>query len=340
MVQNDNNMQLPDKMRVIEITQHGGPENLALAWRDLPKPQTGEVLIQVEKAGVNRPDCLQRQGNYAPPPDASDILGLEVAGKIVAIGQGVDSHWLGQNVTALTAGGGYATFCVAPLCHCLPFPKGYDSLMAAALPENFFTVWHNVYERGALSQEEVFLVHGGSSGIGSVAIQLAKATGAYVITTVGSDEKAQFCYDIGADFVINYKKEAFDKAIIDKLGMNKINLILDMVGGDYIDKHYKLAAMEGRIVQIAFLQNPIASPNFARLMTKRLMHTGSTLRPQSIKDKARIAKALQDNIWSLLDSGSVKPYIDSVFPLEDAVEAHRYMESSQHMGKIMLDCMA
>lgn len=327
---------LPNVMQVVEITQAGGPEVLKPATRELPNIGPQDVLIKVEYAGVNRPDCLQRAGSYAPPPDASDLPGLEVAGKIVAVGDNISVSWIGENVTALTPGGGYAEYCVAPFAHCLSYPKNFDSLSAAALPENYFTVWHNVFERGKLSNGECFLVHGGSSGIGSTSIQLAKQFGAYVITTVGSDEKVAFCKSLGADLVINYKEDDFADKIIDEIGINKVHLTLDMVGGEYIDKHYKLASIDGRIIQIAFLQSAFAKPNFARLMAKRLIHTGSTLRPQSIQAKAEIAHALKEKIWPLLEKGNITPYIDKVFPLEEAGKAHEYMETSQHMGKIML----
>lgn len=326
---------LPDDMTVIEITAPGGPEVLRPARRPLPVLGAADVLIAVAAAGVNRPDALQRQGAYAPPPGASDIPGLEVAGTVVAIGPAVTDVAVGDRVTALVAGGGYAEYCSAPAGSCLPWPEGYDAIRAAALPETFFTVWSNVFDRGRLAAGESFLVHGGTSGIGTVAIQLAKAFGVRVFATAGSEEKCEACRRLGAEIAVNYRSEDFVsvlKAATDGVG---VDVILDMVGGDYIDRNYDLAAVDGRIVQIAFLGGSKATANFGRLMQKRLVHTGSTLRPREPAFKAAIAASLREKVWPLLAAGKVAPVIDLVLPLEAAAEAHAQLDAD-HIGKIML----
>ncbi len=329
-------MALPTKMRCVEISTPGGPEVLKPAERDVPTPGPGEVLIRVAAAGVNRPDVAQRAGAYPPPPGASDLPGLEVAGEIAALGEGVTSHQVGDRVCALTPGGGYAEYCTTPAAHCLPWPEGYDALTAAALPENHFTVWHNVFQRGRLQSGERFLVHGGSSGIGTTAIQMAKAFGATVYTTAGSDEKCDACRALGADLAVNYRTGDFAEAIAADCGRDGVDVILDMVGGDYFPKNMKLLATEGRLVQIATLGGPVSEIHLARMMMKRQTVTGSTLRPQSDSVKAGIAGDLRDRVWPLVANGAIRPLIHATFPLEQAGEAHALMESSAHIGKIML----
>ncbi|HIJ37357.1 MAG TPA: NAD(P)H-quinone oxidoreductase [Rhodospirillaceae bacterium] len=326
-------MSLPLEMKCIETAADG---TLSVGRRPLPKPAAGEILIEVEAAGVNRPDIIQRQGLYPPPPGASDILGLEVAGTVVALADDVEGHRLGDKVCALVTGGGYAQYCTAAALLCLPWPKGYDAVQAAALPETFFTVWHNLFQRGHLLSGERFLVHGGSSGIGTTAIQIAKAFGAEVFTTAGTDEKCAACRKLGADLAINYRTEDFVSAISTATKGRGVDLILDMVGGDYLARNIKCLAPEGRHVSIAFLNGPKAEVNFLPVMLKRLTLTGSTLRPQSVANKASIAIALADNIWPLLDQGTLSPLISAQFPLEQASEAHHLMESSAHIGKIIL----
>ncbi|WP_303981387.1 NAD(P)H-quinone oxidoreductase [Dongia mobilis] len=329
-------MTLPTEMNAIEISSFGGPEVLRPAKRPLPQLGPDEVLIKVAAAGINRPDILQRTGGYAPPPGASDLPGLEVAGEIVAVAAGVSAWHVGDKVAALVAGGGYAEYCAAPAQQCLAVPKGFDMIHAAALPETFFTVWTNVFERGGLKAGETFLVHGGSSGIGTTAIQLAHQFGAKVITTVGSDEKAASCKDLGADIAINYRKADFVAEVLGATDKKGVDLILDMVGGDYINRNLSCLGMDGRLVMIAFLQGAKAEVNFAQVMVKRQTITGSTLRPRSVAQKAGIARALKTEVWPLLDAGKVKPLIYKTFPLKDAAEAHRLMESSAHTGKIVL----
>lgn len=329
-------MTLPSQMTVIEISTPGGPEVLKPATRPLPQLKPGEVLIKVAAAGVNRPDVLQRMGNYAPPPGASDLPGLEVAGTIVATANDSSPWQIGDQVMALTPGGGYAEYCATQASHCLRLPKGYDTTLAAAVPETFFTVWTNVFERAKLKAGESFLVHGGSSGIGTTAIQLAHQFGARVYTTAGSDEKCRSCRDLGADVALNYRQQDFVdeiKRLTDGAG---IDVILDMVGGDYIPRNLKILAMDGRLVQIAFLQGSTAEINLAPVMMKRQTITGSTLRPRSNADKAAIAKALNDNVLPLLDAGKVKPVLFKTFSMAGVVDAHRLMESSAHTGKIVL----
>ena len=327
---------LPAEITVIAIRAPGGPEMLVPEPRPLPQPAEGEVLVKVAAAGVNRPDVAQRQGNYPPPKGATDIPGLEIAGEVVALGPGVRRLKLGDKVMALVVGGGYAEYCPAHESHCLPVPAGLSMVEAAAIPETFFTVWHNTFERGRLAAGETLLVHGGSSGIGTVAIQLAKAFGARVVTTAGSAEKCEACRKLGADVAINYKTEDFvaaTKAATAGLGAA---VVLDMVGGDYIERNYEAAATDGRIVQIAFLGSSKATVDFRRLMLKRLTHTGSTLRARSVADKAAIARAVEDRVLPLIAAGKVKPLIDSTFPLREAAAAHAKMEASTHIGKIVL----
>jgi putative PIG3 family NAD(P)H quinone oxidoreductase len=324
-------------MTAIEIANPGGPEVLRPVTRAMPIPAAGEVLIAVAAAGVNRPDILQRKGQYPPPPGASDIPGLEIAGKVAAIGLGVRHLKVGDEVCALVTGGGYATYCVAPEPQCLPVPKGFSMVEAAALPETFFTVWHNVFERGALKAGESILVHGGSSGIGTVAIQLAKAFGAGAIfATVGSLDKRHACEKLGATRAIDYRHEDFVQVIRETTANRGVDVILDMIGGDYIQKNLSIMAVEGRHVSIATQHGVVAEVNFVSIMGKRLTLTGSGLRPRSVVEKGAIAAALQQKVWPLLDSGKVKPVIFRTFPLDEAGDAHRLLETSSHIGKIML----
>jgi NADPH2:quinone reductase len=316
----------------------GGPADvMKSAEGPMPQPQAGEVVVEVHYAGVNRPDVLQRSGSYPPPPGASPILGLEVAGRVSAVAPDVTQWKVGDLVCALTPGGGYAEYCAVPAPHCLPVPKGLSLQEAAALPENFYTVWTNVFDRGRLKVGETFLVHGGSSGIGLTAIQLAKAFGATVYTTVGSKEKAEFCRKIGADAAINYREQDFAAEVGQLTNKKGVDLILDMVGGPYIEKNLKSLALEGRLVQIAFLQESKVALDFLPILIKRLTFTGSTLRPRTVAQKAAIAQDLLKQVWSLLESGKVKPVIHATFPLKDAKLAHALMESSKHIGKIMLE---
>lgn len=320
-------------MRAVEITEAGGPDVLKLCERPIPEPKHGEVVIKIAYAGVNRPDALQRAGSYAPPPTASDLPGLEAAGEIAAVGPGVSDWNVGDQVCALLPGGGYAEYAATPAAHCLPVPKGMGLKEAACLPETYFTVYSNVFQRGGLQAGERFLVHGGSSGIGTTAIQLANLFGARVFATAGSAEKCAACLELGAERAINYREEDFVEIVRAEGGAN---LILDMVGGDYLPRNVKTLADEGRLVQIAFLQGPKVELNFAQLMMRRLTITGSTLRPQSDLAKARIAEALREHVWPLLDAGRLGPVMDSEFALEDASKAHARMESSGHIGKIVL----
>ena len=328
---------LPAQMTVIGISKPGGPEVLLPETRSVPAPGPGEILIKVMAAGVNRPDVAQRSGSYPPPPGASDLPGLEVAGEVAAVGPGVTRHKPGDKVMSLVAGGGYAQYCIAQDAQAMTVPPSLSMIEAAAIPETLMTVWHNVFERGALKAGETLLIHGGSSGIGTMAIQLAKAFGAKVIVTVGSKEKADACLKLGADRAINYKTEDFVTETKNATDGAGANVILDMVGGDYIERNYDAAAVEGRVVQIAFLAGtPKASANFAKLMVKRLHHTGSTLRPRSNADKAAMVAAIEAKVMPLLREGRIKPLIDSTFPLEKAADAHRRMETSEHIGKIVL----
>jgi putative PIG3 family NAD(P)H quinone oxidoreductase len=328
---------LPAQMTVIGISKPGGPEVLLPETRAVPVPGPTEILIKVAAAGVNRPDVAQRSGAYPPPPGASDLPGLEVAGTVVAVGAGATKHKLGDKVMSLVAGGGYAPYCIAQDAQAMAVPPGLSMPEAGAIPETLMTVWHNVFERGALKAGETLLIHGGSSGIGTMAIQLAKAFGSKVIVTVGSKDKAEACLKLGADRAINYKTEDFVSEVKKATSDAGANVILDMVGGDYIDRNYDAAAVEGHIVQIAFLSGaPKASVNFAKLMVKRLHHTGSTLRPRSNADKAAMVAAIEAKVMPLLRDGRIKPLMDSTFPLEKAADAHRRMETSEHIGKIVL----
>ncbi len=327
---------LPSRMTAIGIREPGGPEVLEPQERPVPRPGPGEVLVKVEAAGVNRPDVMQRKGLYPPPPGAPDIPGLEIAGKVLACGDGATRWKPGETIAALVSGGGYAQYCVAHESHALSVPPGLSTAEAAAIPETFFTVWHNVFERGGLRSGETLLVHGGSSGIGTVAIQLAKAFGARVITTAGSAEKCAACRGLGADVAVNYKSEDFVAMTKNATDGNGADVILDMVGGDYIERNYEAAAVEGRIVQIAFQGSPRATVDFRRIMLKRLHHTGSTLRARSVADKGAIAGAVAAKAMPLVAAGKVRPVMDSTFPLAEAAAAHARMESSVHIGKIVL----
>ena len=320
-------------MQAVEITAPGGPDVLQLTERPVPEPSPNEVVIRVAWAGVNRPDALQRAGSYAPPPSASDLPGLEASGEIVAIGTNVSDWEVGDRVCALLPGGGYAEYVATPAAHCLPIPKGMELKQAACLPETYFTVWSNVFRRGGLQAGERFLVHGGSSGIGTTAIQLAQHFGARVFATAGSAEKCRACADLGAERAINYREEDFVEVLRAEGGAD---LSLDMVGGPYIVRNLKSLAEDGRLVQIAFLQGPKTEVNFAPLMTRRLTITGSTLRPQSDLAKARIAEDLRREVWPLLDTGRIGPVMDSDFALADAAAAHARMEAGGHIGKIVL----
>jgi len=327
---------LPAQMTVVGISKPGGPEVLLPETRPVPVPREGEILIKVMAAGVNRPDVSQRMGHYPPPPGASDLPGLEVAGEVVALGANSKKHKLGDKVMSLVAGGGYAQYCIAQDAQAMAVPPSLSIKEAGAIPETLMTVWHNVFERGALKKAETLLIHGGSSGIGTMAIQLAKAFGARVIVTVGSKEKADACTRLGADRAINYKAEDFVAEVKAATEGSGANVILDMVGGDYIERNYEAAAVDGRIVQIAFLGSPKATVNFTKLMVKRLTHTGSTLRPRSNADKAAMVAAIEAKVMPLLREGKVKPLMDSSFPLEKAADAHRRIETSEHIGKIVL----
>jgi putative PIG3 family NAD(P)H quinone oxidoreductase len=327
---------LPDRMTVVAIREPGGPDVLTPELRPVPRPSAGEIVVKVAAAGVNRPDVMQRLGLYPPPQGATDIPGLEIAGEVVDCGTDVTRWKNGDLVMALVVGGGYAQYCVAHESHALPVPQTLSPIAAAAVPETFFTVWHNVFERGRLKAGETLLVHGGSSGIGTTAIQLAKAFGAHVITTAGSPEKCNACIKLGADVAVNYRNEDFVAATKAATAERGADVILDMIGGEYVDRNYDAAAVEGRVVQIAFQASPRASVDFRRLMFKRLLHTGSTLRARAIADKAAIARAIESKVLPLIAAGTVKPVIDSTFKLEDAAAAHARMEASQHIGKIVL----
>ena len=328
---------LPENMTAIEISEPGGPEVLRPTTRPLPGYGEGEVLIEVAAAGVNRPDCLQREGGYPPPPGAPDIPGLEIAGSVVAVGPGVTGLAVGDHVCALVAGGGYAEYCMAAADLCLPVPTGFSMTEAAALPETFFTVWTNVFQRGGLQSGETILIHGGSSGIGTTAIQLAKHFGARVFVTAGSADKCRACEALGADRAINYREADFVETVRELTDGAGVDLILDMVGGDYIPRNVEALAVEGRLVQIAFLRSPKMEFNFLPMMLKRLTLTGSTLRPRTVAQKAVIAEELHSRVWPLLNDGKVKPVMDSTYPLADAAGAHARMESSGHIGKIVLE---
>jgi NADPH:quinone reductase len=327
---------VPSQMTVIGISKPGGPEVLLPETRAVPTPGPNDILIKVAAAGVNRPDVAQRSGSYPPPPGASDLPGLEVAGEVVALGAGSHKQKLGDKVMSLVAGGGYAQYCIAQDAQAMAVPTSLSMLEAGATPETLMTVWHNVFERGRLQPAETILIHGGSSGIGTMAIQLAKAFGSKVIVTVGSKDKADACRRLGADHAINYKTDDFVAAAKTMTSGTGPDLILDMVGGDYVERNYDAAAIDGRIVQIALLGGPKATVNFAKLMVKRLHHTGSTLRPRSNADKAAMVSAIEAKVMPLLRDGRIKPLMDSTFPLEKAADAHRRMETSEHIGKIVL----
>jgi NADPH2:quinone reductase len=329
-------MSLPLTMTVIAIRAPGGPEMLVPEARPVTQPGEGEVLVKVAAAGVNRPDVMQRQGNYPPPKGATDIPGLEIAGEVVALGAGASRWKLGDKVMALVVGGGYAQYCPAHESHCLPVPATLSLTQAAAVPETFFTVWYNTFARAKLKAGETVLVHGGSSGIGTAAIQLAKAAGATVITTAGSAEKCDACRKLGADVAINYKSEDFVAATKAATGGRGADVILDIVGGDYIERNYEAAAVEGRVLQIAFQGSTKATVDFRRIMLKRLTHTGSTLRARSVADKGVIARGVEEHVLPLIAAGQVRPVMDSTFALAQAADAHRRMESSAHIGKIVL----
>jgi NADPH:quinone reductase len=327
---------LPRQMIAIGIKAPGGPEMLVAEERPMPLPGAGEILVKVAAAGVNRPDVMQRQGRYPPPKGAPDIPGLEIAGEVVALGDGVTRWKIGDKVAALVVGGGYAEYCLAHESHALPVPPDLTLVEAAAIPETFFTVWHNAFERGRLKAGETLLVHGGSSGIGTAAIQLAKAFGARVIATAGSVEKCDACRSLGADVAVNYKAQDFVAAVKAATDGKGANVVLDMVGGDYIERNYEAAAVEGRVVQIAFQGSSKATVDFRRILLKRLTHTGSTLRARSISDKGAIARAVEERVLPLIAAGQVRPLIDSTFPLVQAAAAHARMETSTHIGKIVL----
>jgi NADPH2:quinone reductase len=327
---------LPATMTVIAIKAFGGPDMLLPEQRPVPQPGAGEVLVKVAAAGVNRPDVMQRKGQYPPPKGATDIPGLEIAGQVVAVGVGVTRWKVGDQVMALVVGGGYAQYCPAHETHALPVPAGLPLVVAAAIPETFFTVWHNVFERGRLRAGETLLVHGGSSGIGTAAIQLAKAFGARVVVTAGSEEKCEACRRLGADASINYKTEDFVTATKAATGGKGADVILDMVGGDYIERNYEAAAIEGRVVQIAVQAGAKATVDVRRIMLKRLTHTGSTLRARSVEDKAAVARAVEEHVLPLIARREVRPLIDSTFPLSQASAAQARMETGAHIGKIVL----
>ncbi|WP_114394557.1 NAD(P)H-quinone oxidoreductase [Oleisolibacter albus] len=329
-------MTLPETMRAVEIRSPGGPEVLTPVRRPLPQPGAGELLIRVAAAGVNRPDVFQRQGTYPPPPGASDLPGLEVAGTVAALGAGVQGWAVGDPVCALLAGGGYAEYAAAPAPQCLPVPAGLSLEEAAALPETCFTVWTNVVERGGLRAGDSFLVHGGTSGIGSTAIQLAKARGATVFATAGGPEKVEACRRFGADHAIDYRAEDFVAVVKQATGGRGVDVILDMVGGDYVARNIEALAVEGRHVSIAFLQGAKVALNLMPVMLKRLTLTGSTLRARSVAQKGALAEALRREVWPLIEQGRLRPHIHARFPLEQAAAAHALMESSSHVGKIVL----
>jgi putative PIG3 family NAD(P)H quinone oxidoreductase len=332
--------ELPESMVAVEIVRPGGPEVLHATSRPVPKPGDGEVLVRVAAAGVNRPDAMQRAGMYPPPPGASDIPGLEIAGEVVALGPGVSGVKPGDRVCALVTGGGYAEYCTAAAALCLPIPEGLSPLQAAALPETFFTVWTNVFQRGRLGQGEAILVHGGASGIGTTAIQLAKAFGARVLTTCSAD-KREACRRLGAEVAIDYRSEDFVRVAKEATGGRGVDLVLDMIGGDYTPRNLEALAVEGRCVQIALQRGPkVEGFSLLPIMLKRLTLTGSTLRPRSVPEKAAIAEELRARVWPLLARGQVAPVMDSTFPLRQAAEAHARLEGGRHVGKIVLDAAA
>ena len=327
-------MTLPATMTAIAISSPGGPEVLVAQTRPLPQPGPGEILVKVAAAGVNRPDISQREGRYPPPAGASDLPGLEIAGEVVALGEGVAAWKLGDKVCALAHGGGYAEYCTVHESHALPVPKGLTMVEAAALPETFFTVWVNAFEMAGLKAGEWLLVHGGTSGIGTTAIMLAKAFGAKVIATAGSDEKCDACRKLGADAAVNYKTTDFVPAVKEITGGHGADVILDMVGGPYVERNHQCAAMDGRVAQIAFMQGAKADLRF--MSQRRIRHMGSTLRPRTVAEKAAIASALREKVWPLIEAGRIRPVMDSTFALADAPKAHERLETSQHIGKVVL----
>lgn len=329
-------MSLPPDMTVVEIAEPGPPEVLRSALRPRPEPGPGEVLIRVVAAGVNRPDLMQREGKYPPPPGASDIPGLEVAGAVVALGDAVTEWRTGDEVCALLAGGGYATYAVAPTPQCLPVPRGLSLVQAAAIPETYFTVWSNVFERGRLERGESLLVHGGTSGIGTAAIPMARAFGARVFATAGTPEKCTACVRLGAERAIDYRREDFVAVVREATGGKGVDVILDMVGGDYTPRNVEALAVEGRLVQIAFLHGPRTEMSLLPVLQKRLTITGSSLRPRTVEQKGAIARTLREKVWPLIEAGALAPVIHATFPLAQAADAHRLMESGAHIGKLVL----
>jgi NADPH2:quinone reductase len=327
---------VPTTMTVIEAKTPGGPEVLEPAVRAMPAPGAGEVLVKIAAAGVNRPDLMQRQGKYPPPAGSSDVLGLEVAGVIVAVGAAVSRWRAGDRVVALVSGGGYAEFAVVPEPQCLPVPRGLSMEEAAAIPETFFTVWTNVFERGRLTAGESLLVHGGASGIGTTAIQLARARGARVFATAGSREKCMACERLGAERAINRRDEDFVTVVLDATGRRGVDVVLDMVGGEYVARNLDVLATDGRLVQIAFLRGPRVDINLNPLMRKRITFTGSTLRPRTVEEKGAIARELEREVWPLIERGEVRPVLHAVYPLREAAQAHAELEAGQHIGKIVL----
>ncbi len=331
-------MTLPSTMRYIDVAQPGGPEAMSVATGPVPQPRAHEVLVRVHAAGVNRPDVAQRQGKYPPPPDASPVLGLEVAGEIVAVGEGVGAHSVGERVCGLANGGGYAEYCVVPSTQCLPWPTGYDAVRAAAVPETFFTVWANLFDIGRLAPGESVLIHGGSSGIGTTAIQLAHEFGARVYVTAGSAQKCDACVKLGADAAINYKEADFAESIKAFTNGAGVDVVLDMIGGPYAQRNLRSLKLDGRLVLIAFLGgSKVEQLDLLSVMVKRLTVTGSTMRPRTAAQKGAIAESLRTKVWPVLAAGRCGPVIHGVFPLAQAAEAHRLMESSAHIGKIVLD---
>ena len=327
---------LPGTMRAVEISQPGGPEMLVVAQRPVPAPSAGEVLIKVRAAGINRPDVLQRQGSYTPPPGASDIPGLEVAGTVAALGDKVGGWKVGDEVCALLSGGGYAEYVPAPALQCLPVPRGLTAIEAAAIPETFFTVWTNLFERGRLQRGESLLVHGGASGIGTTAIQLGSAFGARVFATAGADDKCRACEKLGAERCINHRKEDFVAAVTALTGGKGVDVIADIVGGDYVARNLEALAVDGRLVQIGLLGGAEARINLTSFLRKRQTFMGSVLRSRTVEEKGRLADELRRHVWPLIESGKVRPPIFQTFPLDRAADAHRLMEASGHIGKIVL----
>ena len=331
-------MPLPREMRYVDLPSFGGPEVMRMATGPVPQPRPGEVIVRVEAAGVNRPDVAQRSGSYPPPKDASPVLGLEVAGEIVALGEGVAGFNIGDSVCGLANGGGYAEYCALPAGQSLPFPEGYDAVRAAALPETFFTVWANLFQMAGLTEGESVLIHGGSSGIGTTAIQLAKAFGAEVFATAGSAEKCAACERLGARRAISYREEDFVEVVKAETGGRGVDVILDMIGAEYFDRNLSALGRDGCLSIIAFLGGAVAEKaNLSPIMVKRLTVTGSTMRPRTAEEKKAIRDDLREQVWPLLENGSVAPVVHAVMPFHEVVEAHRLMETSSHIGKIVLD---